>query len=123
MGDIAIIFSPTAGYEKFYICICASNEHGVTQFLYLNSHDGYEGDFLLDGDEIDCLPKSPTGKSVVCCNTVAKFTDKQLGLYKARKLGVLPQATAAKLIPHVQTAKALNRLEKNLILAALNAIK
>ena len=123
VGDIVTIFSPVAGYPKYHLCVCAVDHHGVTHFLYINSHDGWEADFKIEGDAIDCLPKSRTGKSVISCNTIARYNEKQLVLFQAKKIGELPTSLLDSLISHVMANKALNRREKQVVLEGLESLR
>jgi hypothetical protein len=118
IGEIVEIYAPTAGKKKYHLCICGVNDHNVVQFLFINSHDGYEADLILMDGEIKCLPKSPTGMSVISCNIVIRYTTEQLKLYNARPLGVLNKAIANRLLEHINSSKALGRSDKQLVIAA-----
>lgn len=119
VGDIVQIYGPTAGHKKYHLCVCEIDGNGVCKFLFINSHDGYEGDFTLSDHEIPCLPKSPTGKSVISCSLMVKYNAAQMTLYNATKRGTIEKSVAARLRDHIPTCRALSRPEKILIDGAL----
>jgi hypothetical protein len=119
VGDIVRIYDPTTGYPKYHLCIFEVDEHGVCQFLYINSGQGYEGDFVVADTDIDCLPRSPTGDSVFSCNYLVRYNERQMKLYKAQKLSVLSSVLAVKLHNHIAKLKTLPRPQIALILQAL----
>lgn len=122
LGDIVQIFGATAGHKKYHLCICESDEHSVCKFLFINSHEGWEGDFVLSDIEIPCLPKSPTGKSVISCNNIAKYNKNQRDLFKAKTLGVIDKAIVEKLLSHVSACRTFSRSEKALIKLGLEKL-
>ena len=122
LGDIVQIFGTTAGHKKYHLCVCEIDEHGVSKFLFLNSHEGWEGDFVLSDKEIPCLPESKTGKSVVCCNVIVKYNAKQLKVLMAKKLGSIDKKIVVRLLVHLPTCRTLPRTERQLIINNLTKL-
>ncbi|MCB1528245.1 MAG: hypothetical protein KDJ45_11140 [Hyphomicrobiaceae bacterium] len=107
VGDIVQIYAPTAGKNKYHLCVCCANVDGVEKFLFINSGSGYKADFVVKDGEIDGLPKSPTGDSIISCSIVVRHNQQQLKLYKAKKLSVIKTTTAKKLILFISESNAL----------------
>jgi hypothetical protein len=122
VGDIVEIFAPTAGHKKYHLCVCETDGNDVIRFLFINSHDGFEADFPIVDSLLPCLPKSPTGQSVFCCNMIVIYSLKQLVLYKAVKLGEMDKQVAKDLLVHMQSTKALNQKEKVVVINALKSL-
>jgi len=95
VGDIVVMYAPTAGKKKYHLCVCEVNEHGVEFFLFINSGSGYAADFVVNDGSIDCLPESPTGNTVVSCSVVIRANQKQLAVYRAKKIGTLSKKISA----------------------------
>lgn len=119
VGDIAMIYSPLAGKKKYHLCVCCANEHGVERFLFINSGAGYQADFVLNDADIGCLPESPTGKSVISCSMVVRFTQEQLKSYGAKKLGDLDWAILGALAVFLEQSPALSREERQPIVRSI----
>ena len=123
VGDIVKIYSSTAGHKKYHLCVLGADEYGVCRFLYINSHDGFEGDCAVTNAELPELPPSKTHMSVICCNTIARYNEKQLKIFRAAKLGVISKELAAKLLAHMQTVRSsLTRSEKTIVIDALTLL-
>lgn len=122
-GDIVKFYSVVAGYPKYHLCVLACLDDQAGIFLFINSDGGFAGDFVIDDDELPCLPESPTGKSVISCSQPVRATSRQLALYNAEKLGELLPVVARKLEKFVQGVQTLTRLEKRIVLEALAEIK
>ena len=122
IGDIVEIYAPIAGHKKYHLCVCGKDVNDVLRFLFINSHDGFEADFPIDDSLLPCLPKSPTGQSVFCCNMIVIYNARQLTLYNAVKLGTLSKEVALGLFKHTQSTKALNDKEKALVIGALESL-
>lgn len=121
VGEIVEIFAPTAGKKKYHLCVCSANEHGVQGFLFINSGQGYDADFVLDDAQISCLPLSPTGNSVISCSLIVKYTSHQLGVYRARKLGSLDRSIALLLATFIETTRALPKSDRETLAANLRS--
>ena len=121
VGDIVEIFSPIASKKKYHLCVCGLSEVGIRQFFFLNSGDGYEAEFILEDGAIEGLPISPTGKTVISCSLIVKYNQRQLSLYKARKLSTLDKTIAADLRDFVAKSPALTRKETTRVTEALSA--
>ena len=119
IGDIVQIFSSTAGHQKYHLCVLGADQHGVCRFLYINSHDGFEDDCVVTNAELPELPPSKTQVSVFCCNTIARYNERQMKIFEAKKLGIISKALATKLLAHVQTVRSLTRAEKTIVVEAL----
>lgn len=118
-GDIVEIYSPVAGYPKYHVCILDCDGAATALFLYINSGTGFAGDLVCDDSEFGCLPKSPTGQSVISCSQLVRMSAHQLSIFKAKKLGKLPPAVARKLEKFVVTAFSLRKSERQLVLNAM----
>lgn len=121
-GDIVQIYAPVAGKPKYHLCVCAWAEGSTAQFLYINSNQGYEADYILDCAKVPCIPPSSTGDTVISCNIVARYTDHQLNIYRAQKIGTLDIAVVRDLVAFVEVTPALTRGEKRLIIANLKTL-
>jgi hypothetical protein len=111
-GDIVKIYSPQASYPKYYLCISTLDKTEAAKFLFINSEEGYEEDFVLANDDIPCLPENETGLSVISCSMLPRFNAKQLKLFKAEKLGVLETPLIEALLQFLRMNRALSREEK-----------
>lgn len=118
-GDIVHIFAPIAGKKKYHVCVCGLNENGVAQFLFFNSGGGYQADFVLPGDVLDCLPVSPTGKSIISCSIVVRYTANQLKQFDVKVIGKLPNDIGVELIEFLKKNPALNGSEKRAVVNGL----
>lgn len=124
-GDIVQFYAPQTGYPKYHLCIAKASKEGAAKFLFINSKDGFAGDFTCADKEIPCIPKSKTGKSVVSCSAFVRANEKQLELYKAKKLGRLSNLVARKLEKFIQETKTspLTKKERGEVLTALATVK
>jgi len=122
VGDIVEIYAPVAGYKKYHLCICVGTSGAATQFLYLNSDPTYSGQYVIDCSRVPCIPPSDTNKTCFSFTAIPRYTDRQLGLYKAKRLGTLDPALAAELHAFAQLVTTLTRAEKKLVLDALKAL-
>jgi hypothetical protein len=121
VGDVVEIFAPQAGHKKYHICICV-NAGAAHQFLYLNSDPGFAGTLAFDCEKIPCIPASKTGKTVFTFALLPRYNDRQLKLYKAKKLGMLDPEVAKEVLVFVATVKTLNEAERAMVSAGLRAI-
>jgi hypothetical protein len=121
VGDIVQIYAPTAGKKKYHLCVCCANEDGIEKFLFINSGDGYEADFVVRDQDIDCLPQSPTGKSVISCSLVVRYTQRQLQLYKALRLGELDAAILTELNDFIAQSPALSKETREEVVTSIQA--
>lgn len=119
VGDVVEIFAPTAGKKKYHLCVCCANDAGVVQFFFINSGDGYEADFVLADGQIGDLPESPTGKSVISCSIIVRYTPNQMTLYKAKKIGTIEAGIASDLADFISTSRALPKKDRAGIATAL----
>ncbi len=112
-GDIVGCYAPTVGYKKYHLCISQAEDGVAGWFLFINSENNYDSDFVLKNDDIDCIPKNDTGLSVISCSFVVRLNLNQLKLYEAEKLGSLARKHIGPLIEFISNSKALPRAEKN----------
>lgn len=122
IGDVVRIYAPSAGYNKYHLCVKESDGTTVEEFLFLNSDPGFDGVYVVDNVRVPCLPPSETGKIVFSFAMIPRFTEKQLTLFNAVKLGTLDPALAAELHAFAQTVRTMTRPEKQMVLAALALI-
>ncbi len=123
VGDIVKIFAPVAGHDKYHLCVLVGIDGAAHQFLFLNSEAaGFAGCYEVSCARVPCLPPSDTGKTVFSFTMVPRYTDAQLKLHKAAKMGVLEKALAQELLEFAKTALALTDAEKKTVLAALKML-
>lgn len=121
VGDVIELFAPQAGRDKYHLCICV-NEGAAHQFVYLNSNPDFEGTISFDCDRIPCLPRSKTGKTAFSFAYMPLYTDRQLELYKAKKLGTLDPTVAKDILAFVATVRTLTAKERRIVSAGLKVI-
>ena len=112
VGDIVEMFAPSASKTKYHLCVCCSDENGVDKFLFINSGVGYEGDFVLVDGQIHGLPTSKSGKSVISCSFVDRCNQRQLLLFKAKKISELDKVIAKSLAEFITNTKSLTKKDK-----------
>jgi hypothetical protein len=112
VGDIVEMFAPTASKTKYHLCVCGMDENRVASFFFINSGTGYAADFVLQDGQISGLPKSPTGLSVISCSIVIRQNERQMKLYKARKIGRLSKKLSSKLSQFVNETPALPKKQR-----------
>jgi hypothetical protein len=123
VGDIVKIFAPQAGHNKYHLCICVGDGQRASKFLYLNSDPRFDHTYTVDCDRVPCLPPSDTGKTVVSFAIIVRYSERQLGLYKAEKLGTLDAALAAELHRFAEAVPTLNKPDRAEVLAALRIVR
>lgn len=121
-GEVIEMYAPQVGYRKYLLCACGSNPHAVLRFFYINSGSGYEGDLVYDDHELPYLPKSPTGQSVISMSYLLIYSEKELKLYKAKKLGELNKKIIRDLLAALPTVRKLSRQDRNLAIDGLKAV-
>lgn len=121
-GDVVRFHSPTAGKEKFHLCIGQGENGPLFAFLHLNSGAGYRGDCILEDGQIAGLPASPTGKTVVSFSTVVRIGEKRLEKFGAVKTGVIDGHLAGELAAFAQATRVLTAAEKKLVVSALESL-
>jgi hypothetical protein len=122
-GDIVEFYSAIAGYPKYHLCVLDCSATSAAMFLFINSESGFEGDFVCEDNEFECLPKSPTGQSVISCAQLVRANARQLFLFDAKKIGEISPSVARKLETFIPTATALTKAERQIVLKALAGIK
>jgi hypothetical protein len=122
IGDIVQIFAPQAGHNKFHLCILVGVDGSASQFVYLNSNPTFDQTCVVDCKRIPCLPASATGKIAFSFAILPRYNDRQLRLYKAKKVGELDQKLATELHEFVRTVTTLNSTDRQIVLAALAQI-
>jgi hypothetical protein len=121
-GDIVRFFSPTAGKEKFHICLGQRGGVPVLAFLHLNSGTGFRGDYLLDDGQVPGLPNSPTGKTVVSFSIVVQISSERLTKFGAEKTGEIDGHLAGELVGFAKTLTVLSSPDRAFVVAALESI-
>jgi hypothetical protein len=122
VGDIVRIYAPQVGYYKYHLCIVAGDSSVASRFLYLNSDPTFAGTYVVDCSRVPCLPSSTTGKTAFSFAAIPRYSDKQLGLYQAQKMGELDKTLAAELHVFAANVKTLNAADRAVVLAALGAV-
>ncbi len=87
--------------------------------FFVNSSNNYDSDFVLQNENIPCIPENDTGLSIISCSCIVRYTTAQLALYKAERLGVLADDHIKALIEFLKLGKALTRAEKALCIDKL----
>ncbi len=122
VGDVVRFFSPTAGKEKFHLCLGQGVDGPLFAFLHLNSGTGYRGDCVLDDGQIAGLPKSPTSKTVVSFSVIVKMGEQRLQKFGATKTGVLDGHIAGELTAFAKVVPTLTKAEKAFVVAAFESL-
>lgn len=102
------------------ICL-GDNEHIVTMCLFLNSENRFEGNVEFDCARFPMLPESKTKLSVVSLSMLPRYTQRQLQIYNAQKLGELAKDVARELAIACGDIKTLSRPEKAFLIERLTA--
>lgn len=121
-GDVVRFHSPTAGKEKFHLCLGTIGGDPVFAFLHLNSGSGYRGDCALDDGQVPGLPRSPTGQTVVSFSVVVRMGEDRLKKFGATKTGAIDAHLAGELAAFAKTTSVLSRPDKALVVSALEAL-
>ncbi|TYB83925.1 hypothetical protein [Oceaniovalibus sp. ACAM 378] len=121
-GDVVRFFSPTAGKEKFHLCLGHGDSGPLFAFLYLNSGSGYRGDCVLEDGQIPGLPKSPTGESVVSFSLIIRMGEDRLKKFGAEKTGEVDAHLAGELAAFAESTAVLTRAEKAFVVGALRSL-
>jgi hypothetical protein len=121
-GDIVGCYAPTVGYRKYHLCIFGPTDEKAGWFLFINSENNYETDFVLKNEDLDCIPKNDTGLSVISCSSVVRLSVKHLELYKAERLGSLAKVHATALVEFIKESRALTGSEKRACAESLSSV-
>lgn len=121
-GDVVRFHSPTAGKEKFHLCLGRMGGDLVFAFLHLNSKAGYKGDCILDDGSVPGLPKSPTGQTVVSFSVVVRMGDARLRMFGATRTGEIDSHVAGELAAFARKVAALTANERAFVAGALEAL-
>jgi hypothetical protein len=119
IGDIVELYAATAGRDKYHLCIQIGTEGSAFQFLFLNSNPDRAGVFTVPCNRVPCLPESKTGTTSFSFNMVPRYSEAQLKLYRAKKMGVLDPGLAAEMVEFAKYAKGLTSSERKAVVAAL----
>lgn len=123
IGDILRMRAPTAGKNKFHICIrCPDANDERYALLFLNSNRSSKDEIVLDCGSIPCLSPSQTGESIISLSTVCWVSSHQLTLYRAERLGDLPFGVSQKIKDALPRVTALTRPEKAILQRAIDQL-
>ena len=122
LGNIVRFQSPQAGKEKFHLCVRCASDGLAGCFLFLNSGSGYKGSLILDDGEIDGLPNSPTGNTVVSFSQSVRMREDQLTLFSATKTGEISASTAGVLLAHARTVPTLSLGDRKIVIEGLEVV-
>lgn len=120
VGDILLIDAPIVAHKKYHLCL-GTNGGLATLCLYLNSENKFEANIEFEGARFPMIPVSKTGLTVVSLTALPRYTDKQLALFKAKKVGELGKDVAAEIAAHCAKVKTLTRDEKTFVVSVLEA--
>lgn len=121
-GDIAICYAATVGYPKYHLCVCPPSNSEAGLFLFINSEGGYEADFVLKNSDVPCIPENDTGLTIISCSMLIRLSEKQLTVYKAKKVGELDAEIVSQLREFIENSKTLTRNERQKCLDSLGEI-
>ena len=121
-GNIIGAYSAQAGKPKYFLCLSPYAPDVAARFLFLNSEPGKQDSLDLLCPEIPCLPVSSTGFSCICCNTIVRMNETQLGLFRAYHLGHIDVSVKAKLGAFVSAGVTSLRSQEVRFLAASIAV-
>ncbi len=119
-GDIVEIYSSTAGKPKYHLCIIDESSDGTAKFFFVNSNKGYDGDFTLKNSDVPCIPTNATGETVISCSVIVRQNEKQLKLYKAKKICRLDKRHIRSLITFLKLSRSITSWEKMMAIDGLN---
>lgn len=118
-GDIVRFHSPTAGKQKYHLCVCTASSDERCYFLFLNSKPGYPGEIVYDDGFIDGLPVSPTGKTVVSFGMLIQVDWEKLRLFQAEKVSEASKEIRDDIIGFCSKTPVLSGRDKRIILRGL----
>lgn len=121
-GDVVRFYSPTAGKEKFHLCLGCKDGDPVFAFLHLNSKSGYRGDYVLEDGQIRGLPRSPTDQTVVSFSVIVRMGEPRLKKFAATKTGEIDSHLAGDLAAFAKTVGALTAAERAFVVGALEKL-
>ncbi len=122
VGDLIELYSPSIGEKKYHVVLGKGGD-AATVCLLLTSEDRFAGTVVFRDSAIPSLPRSETGLAVVSLAALLRYTDQQLKLYSARRLGTLPQAV----IPRIGDAcgsacKTLTQAQREFVRQQLQSL-
>jgi hypothetical protein len=118
-ADVVQFHSIVADKQKFHLCL---NLNG--KFLLINSPKSrtFRGDFVVSCSEIDCLPATESGKSVISCSLLVSMTDAELRHLKAKKIGAVSFGLLRRLTAFVEASPVLSAEDKDAIIAQMEDV-
>lgn len=122
VGDVVRFHSPTAGKEKFHLCLGFEKDRPVFVFLFLNSAPGFKGEYIFEDGEIPGLPKSPTKQTVVSFTNLTRMGQDRLMRFGAVKTGQIDGHLAGELVAFAKELKVLTRSDRMFVVAALESL-
>jgi len=121
-GDIVGCYAPMVGYRKYHLCLFGPTDDKAGWFLFINSENNYETDFVLKNEDLDCIPKNDTGLSVISCSSIVRLSVKHLELYEAERLGSLAKEHVAALMEFIKGSRALTSSERRTCAESLSSL-
>lgn len=122
VGDVVRFHSPTAGKEKFHICLGYIEGSPVFAFLHLNSSSGYRGDCILDDGRVPGLPVSATGQTIVSFSSIVRIREDRLATFRAVKTASIDSLLAGELAAFAKDIRVLTAVERKLVVTALESL-
>ena len=118
-ADVVRFHSIVANKKKYHLCL---NLNG--KFLLINSPKSkiFRGDFVVSCSEIDCLPPTESGKSVISCSLLISMTDAELKHLKAEKIGSVSFGLLRRLTMFVEGSPVLSAEDKDAIIAQMEDV-
>ena len=117
-GDVVAAFSPTASKRKYHLCVVEGGDVAAAKLLFINSEPKYPSDLILADGDIEGLPPSRTGKTVISFSDIVRFSERQLELFRAERVSVIAEHVIEAVCEHTRGVRTLTRVQKREILAA-----
>lgn len=122
VGDVVRFQSPTAGKEKYHLCLGFADGQQVFVFLFLNSSAAFKGEYILEDGAISGLPKSPTKHTVVSFTNMPRMTEERLKKFGAVKTGQIDGHLAGELVTFARGLTLLTRSERAFVITSLQSL-
>jgi hypothetical protein len=122
VGDVVRFHSPTAGKEKFHLCLGVSQGSPLLVFLFLNSSYGFKGEYVVEDGVVPGLPRSPTNQTIISFTNLTRMGEDRLAKFGATKTGRIDGHLAGELIAFVKELKVLTKQERIFVITALETL-
>lgn len=121
IGDIVRIHCPQTGYPKYHLCVKEDSADSAATFLFMNSEGGYEDDYEVACERVDCLKPSGSGTTVFACNCLVYISKRNRETFGAEVLGQIDSKLAEEIIVHVHKALSLTKPDRQCVISGLTS--